>query len=482
MNKFLARSLWLLTLACIFFVSSCKKDDPKLPDDVVNFSSDQLGMGSNEDTLAITLTLSRAIETPTAVILTLQTSGVEYGTDFTTNPALVTSTLTVPIASNSTSTSFSIKKVQGALFDGDESVTFTIQSVSNGLVLGEKAAITISFAEIIASSGTMTIEGGGSLFPNKVFIDLSGNRQLSVQRSSWDLLFSDADDFAVLLNSSNQMMARATDKTDINAVTAADTVGWGAQLSFGAVFAAVTGEGAPPEWIADATSWIDDPSGDLAKTAIKAISLTESDNKVYIVNRGTDPGNPGTERGWQKIKITRAGTMYTLQYADINSTSASSIQIARDDQYRFQYVDLSSGAVQVEPKKTDWDFAWTGFDNTTGLGPGLSIPYYFQDVILLNLSGVKADTVMTTLVTYDAFSESDLSKVDLVSGHQLTIGSSWRYGGGPPPAPGPYAYDDRFYVIQDEAGNIYKLRFTALTTDGERGKPQFEFALVKKPN
>ncbi|WP_255157753.1 HmuY family protein [Siphonobacter sp. BAB-5385] len=41
---------------------------------------------------------------------------------------------------------------------------------------------------------------------------------------------------------------------------------------------------------------------------------------------------------------------------------------------------------------------------------------------------------------------------------------------------------DRFYVIKDAAGNVYKLKFINYTsTDGgERGYPNIEYKLVKK--
>src|SRR5690606_16521049 len=100
---------------------------------------------------------------------------------------------------------------------------------------------------------------GGPQQPNKVFVDLSANRQSYVNRSDWDLGFYMAEgQFRVILNSSSSMMARALDKNNLNDVTAADTIGWGVQLSTDAVFAAVT-SGPPPAWIADAIDWIDDP-------------------------------------------------------------------------------------------------------------------------------------------------------------------------------------------------------------------------------
>ncbi len=192
------------------------------------------------------------------------------------------------------------------MLDGDEKVLFTISSVSDILVLGEKKNLTLSFAEIIAQSGTQELSGGGAAYTNKVFIDFSANRQTAVDRSKWDLGFSTSDDFRVILNSSNGMMARAINKTDLNAVTAADTVGFGVQLGLPQVFSAINAA-TTPAWTADAIKWIDDPAGDWTKTAIAAVSATESENKVYIVNRGQLPGSTSASGGWKKIRILRNG-------------------------------------------------------------------------------------------------------------------------------------------------------------------------------
>src|SRR6202008_3073628 len=113
------------------------------------------------------------------------------------------------------------------------------------------------------ASGEMEVVGGGATYPNKVFIDLSANRQTSVARTTWDLGFSSTD-FHVILNSANGMMARALDKNDLNAVTAADTVGFGAQLSIAAVFNTLVVTAKEQDlaaWVITSKEWIDDPSG-----------------------------------------------------------------------------------------------------------------------------------------------------------------------------------------------------------------------------
>jgi hypothetical protein len=475
MNTFLRSALAVVLISSIVLISSCK-EDPELPDNLVEFESDQLGIGSNENELIINISLSREASAAETITVQVEGTGVVYGTDYTTEPAAASNAIAIPVAVGATSVSFTLKKVAGALYDGDEQIVFTIPTAPESLVLGEKAQLTLSFAEIVAATGAVDINGGGATYPNKVFIDFSANRQTAVARTAWDFGFSTGSDFRVILNSSNGMMAKVLDKADLNSVTAADTVGLGLKLSLDAVFAAITSS-TPPAWVSQAITWIDDPTGDLTKTSIASISATASENKVYIVNRGSGPGTTPTKLGWKKIRVIRNGTGYTLQHADIAATTFSEIQITKDAALAFNYVSLATGAVNVEPAKDKWDIAWTGFANSTNFGTG-PVPYYFQDIVLQNTTGVQTLQIMNTTKTYEAFAESDLTGLDFGVQSQVKIGANWRSGGGPgvPAA----IRTDRFYVVKDSDGNYYKVKFTALTTGGERGKPKLEFALVKK--
>jgi hypothetical protein len=467
--------LLLFVVAGLLMLSSCK-EDPELPDNLVEFESATLGFGEDESELTITIKLTREASAATQLTVQVVPSGVTYGVDFTTEPAATAGSFIIPVAEGLTSVSFTLIKEPGVLFDGDEQIVFTVAPTDASLVVGSKAQLTVTFAELIALSGEMEINGGGVLYPNKVFIDLSANRQTVVQRTAWDFGFSSDSEFRVILNSSNGMMVRRLDKTDLNTVTAADSVGFGAQLSLAAVFAAINTTPVPG-WVAEAITWIDDPAGDLTKTAIAAVSATLTENNVYIVNRGTGPGSPAPQLGWKKIRVIRNGNGYTLQHAEINATSFSEIHVTKNPAYAFQYVSLNTGLVSVEPVVGRWDIAWTGFTNSTNFGSG-PVPYYFQDVILQNMTGVAAVQVLTSTKSYESFAESDLAGLDFTNQHQLKIGTNWRTGGGP--SGPPSIRNDRFYVIRDASSNYYKLRFTSLTTGGERGKPRFEFALLKK--
>ena len=392
--------------------------------------------------------------------------------DFITTPEAVNNVITVVIPKGESQGTIVLEKIDGVGFLGDEEVAFTISSVEGASVVGSIPQIKVSFSEIEVTGGNINIQGGGPTYPNKVFMDLSASRQTAVNRTTWDLGFSSGDDFRVKLNSPNGMMARVLDKTDLNTVTAADTVGLGKKLSVAGVFAGVISDPAP-DWLASSINWIDDPAGDITKTAIAAISATASENKVYIVNRGDGIGT--AKLGWKKIRVIRNGAGYTLQYADIAATTFSEIQITKDATHAFQYVSLSGGLISVEPAKDKWDIAWTGFTNTTNSSVGL-VPYYYQDIIVQN-KDVQTAQVLTSAKTYEAFGESDADALDFGAQSQIKIGSNWRSGGGP--TSGPSLRTDRFYVVKDAEGNIYKVRFTALTQSGERGKPALEFVRVK---
>ena len=478
MNKFFQVSFMAVALCSMALLTSCN-EDPQLPDNIVDFQAEEQGMGAADTEITVNLTLVREVESDGNIVVSYVATGLDYGADFATDPAASGTTITIPVAAGATTASFKVTKTNTRGLIGNEEVVFSLQSVADGLVLGTKKDFTLSFSEIIATSATMEVNGGGPNYPNRVFIDLSANRQTAVARTTWDLAFSSkADEFRVLLNSANGMLVRALAKTDIATVTAADTVGFGAQLGISSIFGAATSVENPanaPAWIYQSTSWMDDPKGDISKTAIAAISATASENKVYIVNRGTGPANAAL--GWKKIQITRDGNNYRLLYGDIGSANLTTVQITKNTDTRFQYVSLTNNNVQVEPAVGNWDIAWTALTNTTSFG-GAPFAYYFQDMIIQNPVGASTAQVMiTSTVTYEGFNEASLANVTLVDNNQINIGPNWRSLGQTSSA----LRADRFYVIKDAAGNIYKLLFTSLTsTAGERGKPSFKFDLVKK--
>lgn len=302
----------------------------------------------------------------------------------------------------------------------------------------------------------LTLQGGGGTgAPNTAYADMSTDKQTDVVRTSWSLGFYSGSDYRVILNGFTSMSAVATTKTDITQVGSADAVG----------VSLAVGQGA------GTLSMIDDVFGDITKTVIAAVSATDADNKVYLIKPETASATDSST--WYKIRVTRSSNGYTLQYAKLTETTIKTATIAKNADYNFVFFSMESGAnVSVEPKKAEWDFAWSYAAYYTA-----TFPYFFSDfVVINNLAGVQAARVDSATVSYSNFAASDLSALTFASTRDA-IGSKWRVTSGTTVGI-LYNY---FFVVKDPAGNYYKLKFISmgLNDGGSRGYPVVEYKLVK---
>ncbi|MBD2752056.1 HmuY family protein [Spirosoma validum] len=457
--------VFMLVLA-ISALNACKESDPPLPDNVVQFESAEQGLDAATKEATIKLKLSRAVDAATPITVQITPTGIAYGTQFTTTPAANGNVLALTVPAGSSETSFKLTKTDNIFLSGTETVDLAIASATSPVLVGTTKSLKVKFTSIVSTGTTLTLDGGtgGSSAVNSVFADLSNNTSTPIRRAAWDLGFYSGTDFRVILNNMTGAAATALNKTDLAQVTAADTVGL--NLAF-------SGTNPDPATMV----LLDDVSGDLTKTVIAPVSATDAENKVYIINRGTSGGVAA--KGWMKVRILRNGTTgYTLQYAGIKETTFKTVSVPKDAAYNFKFVSFDTGAVvDVEPAKARWDFVWTGAMYKTNFGTA-DVPYYFADQIFINhLGGVTAAEVMTSAVTYDAYAESNIATTTFKN-DKVVIGSNWRVAS--PTQTG--VRTDRFYVIKDATGNVYKLKFISFATQdgGERGKPKVEFKLVKQ--
>ncbi len=310
---------------------------------------------------------------------------------------------------------------------------------------------------------TLTLEGktAASPYANVVYVDFSTDKPTAVDRKSWNLAFTSDTKFRVLLNASYQSTAVATDKTDINAVTLADP-GTTVNLNHDIM---------DPKTISLVDNW----EGDITKTAFaEEVSSTDANNKVYLLSY---EGNKDKDK-WFKIKVTRSGTVYKVQYAKLGETAIKTLEVPKANNYNLVFASLENNkVVNVEPEKNNWDISWSYTTYNSGLGS----PYWVQDFISLNtLAGVSAVQVLNTTKSYAAFAEADLNGLTFSTAKDV-IGTKWRtapntsgVGGG--------VKTDSFYVVKDSNGNVYKLKFVSYISGdgGERGRPVIEYKLVKK--
>jgi hypothetical protein len=442
------KKLLFLSLAMLGVVfTSCKDVDPPLPDNTINFSASEIGIDENESSKSITLNIDRASSEAVSVTIGITESSLSYGNDYTTNPEAIAGKISLTIQAGQTTASVTITKKDEALFDGDETLTLTILSLSDEIVLGTNTALTVTFGSIISTGGQLTLNGGegGPMAANSVYVDFSNNEQTSIARKSWNLGLYCGNEFAVILNNTTASTAIETDISIDAIVNASDSADFAASLTLNTTPAAA--------------SLVDDWAGDLSKTVIKV-------GKTYVVNLGE------SKTPLYKVKVTQKDAeTYTIQYAEINKSTVQSIDVPKDSKQSFVYVSFAANSiVSAEPAKIKWDIVWGRSLYYIG-----TIPYPYSDLVMINArGGVEAAEVMTTVLSYDEFTAANIAEITF-SGDVDVIGSKWRVGGGPDSD--PVVRTDRFYVIKDAGGNIYKLQFISLGTP--RGYPEINYALVQ---
>lgn len=305
----------------------------------------------------------------------------------------------------------------------------------------------------------------GSAAGNSVYLDFSTNLQTTVARASWDLGFYCGSDFRVMLNNTTSAGAKVLTQNDLILVGATDTTG---------LTLSVNQANPQPSDFA----YFDDIAGSVTGTVIPEISATDALNKVVVINRGT--GGSIAAKPWVKIRVLRNSQGgYTLQYAGITATTFQTLQISKEDVYRYKYVSFDNGAVSAQPEKTKWDMVWSYSVYETLFGGSL-VPYNFSDMIAVNHHSnvqvkekIYADATVAA-AAYTAFNRDSVNATTFVSG-RWTIGSIWR---STSPATG--VKTDRFYVIKDANGNFYKLKCLAMGAGdgGTRGRPEFQYDLI----
>jgi hypothetical protein len=319
--------------------------------------------------------------------------------------------------------------------------------------------------------GIASIERGDSAY-NSVFLDLSKEGQTSVLRSSWDLGFYCGTDFRVIINHAiGATVAELSAVTNLNAVTAADTSALVNRLTLNDTQGDIT--------------TVDPVEGDakayLAGTAIKEVPAAAADSRVYILNRGSATNL--RNRKWIKMLITRRSSGYFVTWGNISDNDGlySTFAVTKDASFNFKYTSFTNGGVTYEPAKTLWDISWglSTYKAAAANTDGTVRPQPQADFMLINfMNGVTAAQVLLdaadTTKNFRNFNASKLTGITF-SGNRDVIGASWRNLANS--TTGALAINvDRFYLVKDLEGNIYKVSFAG---GGSRGTPIVEYILVQ---
>lgn len=456
---------------------SCQNDDSVINNNQVAFTSFTVPVSDNPVTLNIAFTNP----TSAAGFLTLSVtnSNVEYDIDYTTNPQVSENEIIVPFEGGVSNVSFAFTPLVSAIEGQQKNVKIKITNVSIGAVAipENTSSVDLNFGEAPVTQNTLSALLGGANLPNQVYIDLSSGMQTGILRTNWDLAFYSGDGFRVKLNGANAMAVKQINSTDLEQNVTIDS-----GVAVGSQNGSVIENGD--------VSYVDHPDGSINSTII-SVAENENDNKVYLVNlgfglSGETPANGeiaplGESRGWMKVRILRDAQGYKLQYAEPSSPTYTEVLIAKQNTHNFTFFSFNSNAVvNVEPQIEKWDLNLTTFTDYVDFGNG-NVSYLIPDFAAINnLGGTRAYQVIENAsLTYDNFSAINVEALQFASpqaSKQTIIGSSWRVA---EPFGAATVKSDRFYVIRDEASNVYKLRFISLANDsGQRGTIKFEYELV----
>ncbi|MBB6500784.1 HmuY family protein [Pedobacter cryoconitis] len=319
---------------------------------------------------------------------------------------------------------------------------------------------------------------------NSVFVDFSRGTVVTAGRTGWDLGFYPGDDFKVILNHSTGATAIQLNKTDLTQVGTQDSIANTSVLQLGT---------------AGSSALIDPVTGNattyLANILIKNIAATEAEAKVYLVN----PGVAGVQgviptggtivappiRPWYKVKIFKGVNSYQVQAGRLGATQFNTVTIQKNTSFNFNFFSFVTLASSAEPAKPLWDieWTWTTYQNAAGLPVGVN------DFVLINfLSGVTVAQVkfdpngdQKVVKNYVNFAAADLNSIPAASylATRDAIGVNWR--NIDPTTSLTSVYNDRFYIIKDTDGNIYKLRFNNSSNNdgGSQGRPVIEYSLLQ---
>ncbi|GGE20352.1 HmuY family protein [Psychroflexus salis] len=464
---------------CIFLLvlslNSCTDDDSQTTTTnfVVAFEQPSIQLSNETNSNTIDLVFSEPAPQEGMITIQTESSNATYNQDFATIPEAVNGNLEISFEAGDEAASFQLEQLSEIIEGEEKSITFSITAVSiPETVFSGNTNLVVNLFESAALGGNLAPEVGGPNQPNQVYIDLSSQQETVIQRDAWDLAFYSGNTNRVVLNYSTQMAVGKTDFYNISEVNESNVAQLIPQISIGNFNPANM-------------EYIDHPSGDLGQTAMDVVSENNEENPVYILNLGNEVGNStpqlgsvdvdGEAKGLIKIRVLQNNEAYILQYADVNETDYTEIEINKSQGFNYTFFNFEQAStVIIEPEKNKWDINFTVFTNEI-MGAG---SYMFTDFVLTNRQAeVMAYQVLTSEVNYEEFNLTNIDESNFEL-DQRSIGSNWRQGGGPGQAPS--LREDRFFIIKDTDGNYYKLRFTALVSEiGERGNPAFEYSLVE---
>jgi hypothetical protein len=280
----------------------------------------------------------------------------------------------------------------------------------------------------------------GNNYDNQVYFNLEKNEIVKIiDKMDWDIAIASSDK-AIVVNSSRNILAVKTDKTNLDLVN--DTIG----LKF----------------------IMDYATGNRDSLAIGIIDNSKS---VYVIWLGYD--KEGNELGHIKVQFEWiSANTCNFTYGNIKNKSYQTGQLSLDDKYNHVFYSLIQHKIAIiEPFKTKYDLLFTQYLYYF-LEPEIT-PYLVAGALInpyLTSANRMPNTKFKNTVLADTFKFPLTGRYDI-------IGYDWKdfflsqnaYSIVP----------DLNYIIHDQNGFYYKLRFVDFYNDkGIKGTPKFEYGKI----
>jgi len=218
----------------------------------------------------------------------------------------------------------------------------------------------------------------------------------------------------------------------------------------------------------------DKSDGNADSTAIGAwYEISEdsswSQREVYLVDQGSD--KEGFSLGQKKVQFDILGDDFLMRYANTDNSGDTLVLIERDPAMDQVYYSFEDGLVDIAPLPEQWSLLYSKYTTMLVTDEGENYPYLVVGA-LLNPNGVTA--ALDTIHDFMDMTREDITDLSFTVQADV-IGYDWKY----------YDFDagvytivpDMSYVIRDQDGFFYKLRFVDFYSDeGVKGYPTFEFA------
>lgn len=301
------------------------------------------------------------------------------------------------------------------------------------------------------------ITSGGSVrnYLNQVYYSLNDSAIVSLnEKNSFDLAFDATENgFHIYLNTANFMLAGKSDKTDLEAINSANGL----------------------EMIYDASS------GNSDSTAIgNWLSVQDTDTTysqlVYVIDRGYDEA--GNLLGFKKIRFdSLVGATYYFTYSNLNNSDKISGSVSKQAGFNKVYFSFEDGGKQVqpEPQKETYDLLFTQYTTLLFTNDGDPYPYLVTGVLL---NPFQTEVAFDSTMAFDDIDMASAMNLNFTS-QTDRIGYTWKELIGDVESGDEnlnYIVRSKFnYIIQNNNGWYFKLRFIDFYDQGVKGFPLIEY-------